>query len=285
MTPRPTYPTGVPCWIDLVQADADRSEAFYAALFGWTFDLRTPADAPMRYSYARLADGIVGGLGSPATPEDPPGWTSYVTVDSAEDAAASVVANGGTIVIEPADVGTSGRVVQCADPEGARFGLWQPGDLDGSEVVNAAGSWNFSELNTDDPAGAARFYGAVFGWELAPWSPEADDGTSGFFRRPGYGEVLAEANPAVLDAVGAPGVPAGFADAVAVLQPLAADPSDPAPHWSTTFAVADAHAAFARAVELGAEAVIEPFDTPWTRQATVLDPQGVALNLSEYRPG
>ena len=54
--------------------------------------------------------------------------------------------------------------------------------------------------------------------------------------------------------------------------------------WSVTFAVADADAAHARAVALGATVVTALFDTPYTRQSTVRDPQGATLTLSEYRP-
>jgi uncharacterized glyoxalase superfamily protein PhnB len=48
--------------------------------------------------------------------------------------------------------------------------------------------------------------------------------------------------------------------------------------------VADADAAFARALELGATEVTPLFDTEYTRMGTVLDPQGAELTLSEYRP-
>jgi predicted enzyme related to lactoylglutathione lyase len=275
------YPAGVPCWIDLIQDDGPASEAFYAGLFGWEYDVKTPSDAPFRYAYSRLADGIVGGIGSPIGPHDSPGWKQYVSVESADDTAAAVEANGGTVESAPMDLGTSGRVAHCADAQGARFGIWQPAELLGSEVVNAAGSWNFSELNTDDPDAAVRFYGAVFGWELKPWFPGGDS-TAGFFTNPGYGEHLMERYPSMREFIESDAGPAGFGDAVAILQPQAGAPS---PWWSTTFGVADADASFARAVELGAEVVSEPVDTPYTRQSTIRDPQGAALNLSEYRPG
>jgi hypothetical protein len=56
------------------------------------------------------------------------------------------------------------------------------------------------------------------------------------------------------------------------------------PHWSVTFAVADADAAFARAESLGAKVVTPPFDTDYTRQGVLQDPQGAEMSLSEYRP-
>ena len=48
--------------------------------------------------------------------------------------------------------------------------------------------------------------------------------------------------------------------------------------------MADADAAFARATELGARVITPLFDTDYTRMGTVEDPQGAALNLSQYRP-
>ncbi|MEO6628057.1 MAG: VOC family protein [Aquihabitans sp.] len=277
------YPVGVPCWVDLVQDDRASTEAFYAGLFGWTFDVLTPPEVPGHYAYALLDGEIVGGVGSPASPSAPAGWNSYMCVESADRAAASVEANGGSVLDPPTDVGPSGRVVQCADPGGAHFGLWEPAQLLGSQIVNAPGSWNFSELNSADPEDALRFYGAVFGWELGSLGP-TDSGPFRFFRLPGYGEFLAARDPAMQEMMESDQIPAGFGDAVAILKPFASDTASPANHWSTTFAVADADSAFARAVELGAEVILAPFDTPYTRQFAVRDPQGAAINLSEYRP-
>ncbi|MBK5221650.1 MAG: hypothetical protein JJE52_01990 [Acidimicrobiia bacterium] len=122
----------------------------------------------------------------------------------------------------------------------------------------------------------------MFGWELGTFGLPGDP--SGFFRMPGYGAFLAERDPAVRAFQESGEGPEGFGDAVAILQPLTADAAEPSPHWSTTFAVADADAAFARAVEFGSQVVVEPFDTPYTRQSMVRDPQGATFTLSEYRP-
>ena len=43
-------------------------------------------------------------------------------------------------------------------------GCGRPRDNRGAELVNAPGSWNFSELNVRDTKEASAFYGAVFGW-------------------------------------------------------------------------------------------------------------------------
>ena len=67
--------------------------------------------------------------------------------------------------------------------------------MKGAGAVNAPGSWNFSELNTDDPEAARRFYGAVFGWE----ADEVDMGAmSGLMvRLPGYADFLEQFDPGI----------------------------------------------------------------------------------------
>lgn len=282
MIERDQYPAGVPCWIDLTQDDPQATMAFYRDLFGWEFEVRTPADAPGTYAFGRLEGDIVAGLGGPPSAIDPSGWNTYISVASADETAAAVEANGGKVIGAPMDIPGSGRSAQCADPEGARFGIWQPNQLAGLERVNEAGSWVFSELNSADLDAAGRFYGAVFGWEVGTLG--VPDDPAWFFRVPGYGDFLAERSPEVREFQESGEGPPGFADAVAILQPLAADAHEPSPHWSTTFAVADADAAFARATEVGAQVVTPPFDTPFTRQSAVRDPQGAVFNLSEYRP-
>ncbi len=69
----------------------------------------------------------------------------------------------------PVDIPHAGRAAVCADPEGAVFGLWQASQKRGAQLVNAPGSWNFSELHTADPEGAERFYGALLGWVCDPF--------------------------------------------------------------------------------------------------------------------
>ena len=285
MLERTGYPPGVPCWIDLTQPDVDATMAFYGGLFGWTFDVRTPPDAPATYAYALLDGLFVAAVAGPPSEGEPSGWMSYVSVDSAETTVATVEASGGKVLTPPTEVGPSGRFAVCADPEGAVFGLWQPGENRGVKVVNAPGSWNFSELHTADRDGAEAFYGAVFGWASSPFYPD-DPNSDRYWRLAGYGEFLAASDPEVRawQEASAGQAPEGFADAVAVEQSLAGEGPDAAPRWTVTFAVADADAAYLRAVELGATTVTPLTDTEYTRMSTVRDPQGAVFTLSEYRP-
>lgn len=281
MLPRNGYPPGVPCWVDLLQPDVDGTVAFYGALFDWTTEVRTPDGAPQRYLYARRDGLIVAGLGGPPLNDaESAGWTSFVWVSSADEVAAAVEANGGRVLAPPVDIPQAGRVGMCADPEGAVFGVWQAAANRGVELVNADGSWNFSELRTADPSRAEAFYGAVFGWELETFDMGTGD-KAGFWRLPGYGDFLAERDPEIRERQAAEQSPGGFEDAVALLSPA---PGGGPARWAITFAVADADAAFARALDLGASEVVPLFDTAYTRMGIVRDPQGAELTLSEYRP-
>jgi len=277
MLTRDGYPAGVPCWVDIVQADLDRTMTFYGGLFEWTFDIRTPEGAPTRYAYALLDGLLVAGVGGPSAGDaEPSNWTTYVWVESADDTVAAVTANGGRVLAPPVDIPRAGRVAVCADPAGAVFGLWQAADNRGAQLVNAPGSWNFSELHAPDPVAAEKFYAAVLGWVCDPLEMGSPDDVR-MWRLPGYGDYLAGRDPEI--DVHESG---GFADAVALMYP-AIDPHDSS-HWSVTFAVADADAAFARATSLGATVVTPLFDTTYTRMGTIKDPQGATLTLSEYRP-
>src|SRR5689334_979071 len=169
MRARDGYPAGVPCWVDLSQPDVDAAMAFYGSLFGWTFEVRTPAEAPQRYAYARLDGLLVAGLGGPPlSAAERAGWTTFVWVASADDSVALVQANGGELLSGPTDIPRAGRVAVCTDSAGAVFGLWQAAENRGAELVNAPGSWNFSELNVADARAAEGFYQAVFGWQCDP---------------------------------------------------------------------------------------------------------------------
>lgn len=279
------FPPGVPCWIDLMQPDPDATMAFYRGLFGWTYEVRTPPEAPSQYAYALLDGGTVGAVGGPPGPDDPSGWTSYIRVDSVDETVAAVEANGGKVLSPPMDIPRAGRVAQCADPEGALFGLWQPAELPGVQQVNIAGSWNFSELHTTSFAAAEAFYGAVFGWTSTAFF-DGDPDSDRYWRQAGYGDFLAAQDPEVRawQEASAGSTPEGFADAVAIVQSLAREGADASPRWTITFGVADADASYQKAIELGAETVTPLTDAPYTRQSTVRDPQGAVFTLSEYRP-
>ena len=278
MLTRDGYPAGVPCWIDTAQPDPEAAASFYGALFGWELEDRMPAEAPGRYFMARL-DGLdVAAIGSSNDGAPVANWSTYIWVDDADETAAKIRDAGGVALNDPFDVMDAGRMGVFADPSGAVFSVWQANRHRGAQVVNAPGSWNWSDLHTHDVESAKQFYGAVFGWE----AHTADLGAGAWttWHRPGYGDVLERNDPGLRERMAEFGAPDKFEDAVATLVPIDDVPS----HWSVTFSVDDTDAIAAKVAELGGSVVAEPFDAGPVRMAVVRDPQGAVFSIGRYKP-
>jgi len=285
MFERDGYPAGVPCFVAIQQPDPVAATEFYGRLFGWEFEDRMPTDAPGHFFAARLGGREVTGIASQDGARQAPAWLTYIAVDSADATAAAVWAAGGSVLSEPEDVFTAGRMAVCADPQGATFGIWQAGRHKGAQIVNAPGSWNWSNLETSDVEGAKAFYGAVFGWEPAPVRFGGYAAT--MWRLPGYGDTLEQINPGVRERHAASSAPEGFSDAIGWLLALTPDQvaAGVAPRWAVTFAVDGTDAVAERADKLGGAIVTPPHDAGPTRLAVLRDPQGARFSISTYTPG
>jgi predicted enzyme related to lactoylglutathione lyase len=254
MTVRQNVPDGAPCWVDLQSSDRARSIAFYGGLFGWTAEEADEAFGG--YTNLQLDGERVAGL-----MQHQPGqggvadvWTVYLAVDDAAAAVQSTRDNGGDVLVDAMPVGALGVMAVVADPTGAVIGMWQPGEHRGGVVATTGAPCHF-ELHTRDHAGALSFYEKVFGWSAARTS---------VIDTP-------ELRYAVLE-IG-DGENAGIMDAGSFL------PEGMPAHWEVYFAVDDADAATARAVELGG-AVVQPAEsTPYGRLASVADSTGALFRL------
>ena len=279
MPERDGYIPGVPCWIDTSQPDPEAVLPFYSGLFGWEFENVMPAGSEGEYLIGRIRNGDVAAVGS--IPDGAPPmamWNTYIWVDSADETAAKARDAGGAVAVEPFDVMDAGRMAVLTDPEGAAFCVWQAKDHKGAKVVNEHGSLNFNGLATRDPEGAKTFYGAVFGWTTLALP------SGSMWTLPGYGDHLEESSPGLREQMTQMGAPEGFIDVVAAVNPIADDePGTPA-HWSVTFAVDDADATAAKALELGGAILAGPFDAPWTRMAVIKDPKGAVFIASQFVP-
>ena len=279
MSEQDRYIPGVPCWVDTTQPDPEAAVAFYGDLFGWEFEDVMPPESPRRYYIARLRGGDVAAVG--CQPEGSPptaAWNTYVWVQDADETAARVRAAGGSVLLEPDDVGDSGRMAIFADPAGAAFFVWQAKEHRGAAIVNEHGSLSFNVLNTRDLEGAGSFYGAVFGWEIL------NVGGGSMWALPGYGDFLEQRTPGLRENMAAMGAPERFEDVVASVNPISDDQPGVRANWGVTFAVDDADAIAARAAELGGRVVVPPFDAPWVRMAIIADPQGATFTASKYVP-
>jgi predicted enzyme related to lactoylglutathione lyase len=278
MPERDGYIPGVPCWVDTSQPDPAAAVDFYRGLFGWEFEDVMPPGSEGQYFIGRIRGGDVAAVSS--IPEGAPPtalWNTYIWVDDADKAAAKVRDAGGTVLSEPFDVMDAGRMAVFMDAEGAAINVWQAKQHKGAQVVNEHGSVNFNGLGTRDVAGAKTFYGAVFGWTTL----DVGGGTE-MWTLPGYGDYLEGITPGIRKMVAEVGGPPGFEDVVASINPIPDDQPDTPPRWSVTFAVDDADAIAAKAPELGATVVAEPFDAPWVRMTIINDPQGATFIASKF---
>jgi predicted enzyme related to lactoylglutathione lyase len=272
------YPPGVPCWVDTTQPSPDAAARFYGRVFGWEFEDRSTAGSPDPYLVAKL-DGLdVAGVGSQTQAGAPSSWATYIAVEGADAVAAAASVAGGHVIGGPFDIPDAGRMAVLADPTGAVFCLWQAREHHGAQLVNAAGSWNWSDLHTSDPERAAAFYGALFGWQTR--SVDFGGGTTAtMWTLPGYGRALEALDPDIRNRHAEAGVPEGFTDAVAWLLH-----DDGPAHWHVTFSVDDTDAVVDRAAQLGGTVVTPPFDAGPTRVATLSDPAGATFSVSRYDP-
>jgi hypothetical protein len=204
-----------------------------------------------------------------APPPSVPMWVTYISVESADDTARRVTAAGGSVVGEPFDSPCGARVVVLADPAGAVFCAWEPGERQGAHLVNEPGAWSMSQLNTADPEGAKAFYGAVFGWDTDTFDLGGSEIT--LWRVPGYVGGEPE-QPVARDVVGA-------------MVPMSGDRQDnPPAHWSVDFWVDDVDAVVERAYHRGGRVVMPPVDSPIGTTAFLADPQGAAFSVSKVGP-
>jgi uncharacterized protein len=251
MPERTSYAQGTPNWVDLPTTDQEAAKAFYAGVFGWTYDDQPMGEGAV-YSLARLRGHDVAAI-SPQPPElaaagAPPMWNTYIAVDSADDAAAKVAGAGGTVAMEPFDVMDAGRMVFAMDPGGAAVAFWQANQHIGASLVNETGAVIWNELITTDPS-SAKFYEQVAGMTTSTM----DMGQGEYTLFHAGDQMVGGTIPPQMS-----GVPN---------------------HWHVYFAVDDADATTAKITELGGTVLVPPFDTPVGRMAVAQDPQGAVFSI------
>jgi predicted enzyme related to lactoylglutathione lyase len=252
------YPEGQFSWVDLMTPDTKSAGDFYTRLFDWRGrEMPTPM-GPVYTTFLR--DGLsVAGMGT--MPENlaadgmPPIWTLYLNVASLESTIDRVKKAGGSVLMEPMDVMTQGRMAMIADPSGAAVGLWQPMDHQGAERIDSTGALAWAELQTRDIARAAPFYEQVFGWT---W--DASD--------PG-GYLVANLETKSGDDKNAAG---------AMAMPDEVPPMVPS-YWAVYFLVEDCDSATDQAVALGGQVFVPGMTMGDMRFSGITDPTGAQFML------
>jgi predicted enzyme related to lactoylglutathione lyase len=161
------YPNGIFSWADLATTDQASAKRFYSSLFGWTAT-DVPISGDDVYSLMQIDGKRVAGIG-PQPPEMqsqgmPAFWATYINHDNVDAVAEKISAAGGTLMMPPMDVMQEGRMMMAQDPTGAAFGVWQPMNHTGAQVVNSPNSLVWTELYTPNLNAAQQFYGDVFSW-------------------------------------------------------------------------------------------------------------------------
>jgi len=252
MPSRDSTALGAPIWADLLSSDPDKSQAFYAELFGWTS--QSAGDEYGGYiNFQKDGAPVAGGMRNDGQSGQPDRWSVYLASDNAKGTADAVVEHGGQVMVPVMEVGPFGTMAIVTDVSGARIGIWQPGEHRGFGALAEPGTPAWFELLTRDYDASVEFYREVFEWDAHTVSDTAE------FRYTTLGDGDA--------------AQAGIMDAAAFL-------ADGVPsHWSVYFAVASTDDALAQTVELGGSVLMPAQDTPYGRLAQAADCSGAPFKL------
>jgi predicted enzyme related to lactoylglutathione lyase len=150
------HPGSRPVWHDLLTDDPEASEAFYTAVFGWSWEAREG------YRVAKVGDQLVAGL-SPFDAEGAaPHWLVHMAVDDAQTSARRLQFLQGEVLLDPEQPGDPAIVV---DPQGAVFAMLaaEPAEIDDPPV----GTFAWHELLAPRADLGARIYKTLLDWKPA----------------------------------------------------------------------------------------------------------------------
>lgn len=257
-----SHAPGTPSWVDLLTPDIDGAIAFYTSVFGWDADEQLDPEGNRVYVMLRQDGKAVAGLGGqpPGMPEGTPAvWNTYISVADVAATAEAVQAAGGSVVMPPMQVFTSGHMAVFADRTGAAFSVWQAMDHIGAEIGNEPNTYSWNELMTRDVDTALEFYTKVFGW-----SYDTMDMPNGAYH------VIA----------------GGENGGLGGLLTMPPDVPEQVPnHWMAYFTVADIDATVASVQASGGMIAQPPFDIPGVgRCAVVHDPANGTFSLLQPAP-
>jgi predicted enzyme related to lactoylglutathione lyase len=251
------YPDGVFCWVELSTTDQEAAKAFYTGLFGWEIEDR-PISGGGIYTMLQVEGKNVAALSAMQPDVQAQGvpafWSSYVKHNNVDAIAEKISAAGGTVMFPPMDVMQYGRMIMAQDLEGTPFGVWQPAEHIGAELVNIPDTLVWNELQTRQPGKAKAFYEAVFGWD-------SDTDKNGYVAYSENGRL--HAGMITMDENWGPEVPA---------------------NWAIYFMAEDVAAKAELAQKLGGTVLVPPTNAGEVGIfAVIQDPQGGVFNVISFK--
>lgn len=241
---------GMPIWLDLATTDIDAAKIFYSELMGWEY-----RDQGQGYAVATKDGMPVAGIGQ--IPENKVSmWGLALYTPNVTLAHNAAINAGATSILEPRDLGENGERGEMAvliDPSGATIGLKNPEDEHALFAAGEPGTPVWHELMVGDRWDETlEFYHELAGWDVKLANNSADS-------RYALGEYE-----------GAPLV--GLWDTAKVQVPSM---------WTLYLGVAAVDTAIEVAKKNGGEVHREPYDSEFGRIATITDPTGALVNLTE----
>ena len=162
----PDYPYGSPCWVDLLVSDVRARPDLLRRALRLAVARRRPRDRRLHDGAARRPSRRRHQPQARRRP-DPraSGRPTCASVTSRSPSAPST-RYGGRTLGRPVAIGALSRTLIAVDPGGSYFGVWEPGDLPGSGVLDEPGSLTWNELLTRDYDRVQNFQLGVFGHEF-----------------------------------------------------------------------------------------------------------------------
>jgi predicted enzyme related to lactoylglutathione lyase len=146
------------------------------------------------------------------------------------------------------DVGDLGRMAFFVDPAQAYFGIWQPKQMTGAELIQEEGTLGWIELSSRDLPAVLDFYSQVFDWTTK--------------KDPDYIEFQ---------------LGGGSVAGAMTMQEMV--PAEVPAFWMPYFMAADVRGKAEQAASLGGTLLVPYGTAPSVEFAVVMDPQGASFGL------
>ncbi|WP_407285463.1 VOC family protein [Streptomyces sp. BP-8] len=258
------FPEGAPCWADAMFKDVEGAKGFYGEVLGWTFGESSGeyGNYTQAYSGGKAVAAVVPPM--PGTEDAPSAWCLYFASSDVHETAEKIKGAGGTLLMEPMQVGPFGSMALAKEPSGAVFGVWQAGEHHGFEKTAEPGAYCWAELFTRRPDAADDFLKKVFPYSARKMEPGDDPEAQGMDFK--VFSVGGTDNPVL----GRMKMGEEF-------------PKEIPSYVQIYFDVEDCDDAVAKARKLGGRLHFGPMDTPFGRFAALTDPQGAAFAVIDMR--